>query len=121
MAGVVDLAGCRGLRAAAGPLAVLVAEPDRVADGGRDGLAVADVQGQAGAAGAQAELAAQEAGEAAGAGQQLDRLADDRLHQRLPRQGRTRAPRRSPPGIRVSVRGRVTVPAGVVLARVLLD
>ena len=64
---VVDLARRRGLVAAAGPPAVLVAQDDRVANAGRDGLGVADVQRQAGAAQPHAQLAAaQEAGEAAG-------------------------------------------------------
>jgi hypothetical protein len=39
-----------GLVAPAGPLAVLVAQGDGVADRGRDGLAVPDIQRQAGAA-----------------------------------------------------------------------
>jgi len=43
---VVDLAGGGGLGAAAGPFAVPAAEPDRVPDPGRDGVAVADVQRQ---------------------------------------------------------------------------
>jgi hypothetical protein len=45
--GVVDLAGAGGLAAAAGPFAVPAAEPDGVADPGRDSLAVADVERQA--------------------------------------------------------------------------
>src|SRR6478752_4052139 len=38
--GVVHLAGRGGLVTSAGPLAVLIPEPDRVADGGRDRVAV---------------------------------------------------------------------------------
>src|SRR5689334_5663654 len=84
--GVVDLAGAGGLVTAAGPLAVPAAEPGGMADPGRDGPGVPDVQGQAGAAEATAELAAaQEAGQAAGAGQQFGGLADDGLLQGLPR------------------------------------
>src|SRR5580700_8805238 len=61
---VVDLAGPGGLAAAAGPLAVLVPQDDRVADRGRDGLGVADVQRQARAGQPGAELAgAQEGGQ----------------------------------------------------------
>jgi hypothetical protein len=84
---VVDLAGGGGLGAAAGPPAVRIAQGDGVADGGGDGVAVADVQGQArpGQAGAEL-LAAQERREPAGAGQQLDGLADDGPLQRLPGQ-----------------------------------
>jgi hypothetical protein len=44
---VVDLAGRSGLVAAAGPPAPPVAQDDRVADAGRNGLGVPDVQGQA--------------------------------------------------------------------------
>jgi hypothetical protein len=44
---VVHLARGGGLVAPPGPLAVLVPQDDRVADPGRDGLAVADVQRQA--------------------------------------------------------------------------
>src|SRR5690348_6300639 len=94
VAGVVDLARSRGLPAAAGPFAVLTAEADRVADTRRDGLAVADVQRQAGAAEPRVELlTAEERRDPAGSGQQLDRLADDRLHQGLP--GPVRAVRRT--------------------------
>ena len=83
--GVVYLARGGGLVAPPGPLAVPVAQDDRVADPGRDGLGVADVQRQAGAAEAAAELpAAQEAGQAARAGQQVDGRADDRLLEGLP-------------------------------------
>ena len=72
---------CRGgLVAAAGPLAVLVAEDDGVADPGRDGLGVADVQRQAGAAEPGAELpAAQERRQPAGAREQVGRFLRDRL------------------------------------------
>ena len=64
---VVDFARRGGLVAAAGPPAALIAQDDRVANAGRDGLGVADVQRQAGAAQPHAQLAAaQEAGEAAG-------------------------------------------------------
>jgi hypothetical protein len=75
---VVDLAGRGGLVAAAGPLAELVPQLDRVADRGRDVVAVPDIQGQARAGQAGAELlAAQEAGQPAGARDQGDGLADD--------------------------------------------
>src|SRR5579859_5009794 len=47
VADVVDLAGGGGLGAPAGPPAVLIAQGDGVADGGRDGVAVPDVQRQA--------------------------------------------------------------------------
>src|ERR1700733_6506443 len=46
--GVGDLNAGGGLGASAGPFAVPAAEPDGVADPGRDAVAVADVQGQAG-------------------------------------------------------------------------
>src|SRR5580704_706504 len=66
---VVHFACAGGLVALAGPSAVLVAEGDRVADPGRDGLGVADVQRQARAAQPRAELpTAQERGQPAGAG-----------------------------------------------------
>ena len=82
---VVDLAGGGGLVAAAGPAAVPVAQDDRVADGGGDGVGVADVQRQAGPGQAGAELVGpQEGGQAAGAGQQVGDLADDGLLDRLP-------------------------------------
>ena len=78
--GVVDLARLGGLVAPPGPLAVPVPQGDRVADPGRDRLGVPDVQRQARAAQADAELAAaQEAGQPARAGQQVHGLADDRL------------------------------------------
>ena len=68
--GVVDLARLGGLVAPPGPLAVPVAQGDRVADPGRNRLGVPDVQGQAGAVEAGAELAAaQEARQAIRAGQ----------------------------------------------------
>src|ERR1019366_3626676 len=66
---VVDLAGRGGLVAAAGPLAVVVPGPDRIADRGRDVLAIADVQRQARPGQPRPELfPAQERGEADGAG-----------------------------------------------------
>src|ERR1019366_7349946 len=62
----------------AGPLAVLVPQLDRVADRGRDVVAVPHVQGQARGGQAGAELLpAQEAGQPAGTGDQGDSLADD--------------------------------------------
>src|ERR1700750_2635441 len=68
--GVVDLTGLGRLVAPSGPLAVLIAQGDRVADPRGAVLAVPDVQRQAGAAEADAELpAAQEAGPALGGGQ----------------------------------------------------
>src|ERR1035437_6270257 len=64
--------------AAAGPLAELVPQLDRVADRGRDIIAVPDIQGKARAGQAGAELlAAQEAGQPAWARDQGDSLADD--------------------------------------------
>src|SRR5579862_7135512 len=82
---VVDLARAGGLAAAAGPPAVLVAQGDGVPDRGRDGVAEADVQREAGPGQPGAELLpAQEAGEPARAGQQRDGLADDRPLERLP-------------------------------------
>src|ERR1035441_5196031 len=67
-----------GLVAAAGPLAELVPQLDRVADRGRDIIAVPDIQGKARAGQAGAELlAAQEAGQPAWARDQGDSLADD--------------------------------------------
>ena len=47
---VVDFARRRRLVAAAGPPAALIAQDDRITNAGRDGLGVADVQRQAGAA-----------------------------------------------------------------------
>ena len=81
---VVHLTRRSGLVTVSGPLAVLVPQGDRVADPGRNGLAVADVQRQAGAAQPGAELApTQEGGEPAGAGQEINCLADDLLFERL--------------------------------------
>ena len=89
--GVVDLARLGGLVAPPGPLAVLVPQGDRVADPGRDRLGVPDVQRQAGAVQAGAELAAaQEAGQPARAGQQVDGLADDGLLEGRPGRGGVR-------------------------------
>ena len=85
MGQVVDLAGRRGLVAAAGEPAVLVPQDDRPADRGRDVAADPDVQGEAGAGEAGAELpAAQEPGQPARPGQQVDGLADDGLLEGLP-------------------------------------
>src|SRR5512146_2039488 len=81
----MDVTGGGGLVAAAGPLAVLVPQPDRVPDARGDGVGVADVQRQARSAQHRLELlAAQERGESAWAGQQLDGLADDGLLQQFP-------------------------------------
>src|SRR5580658_7134210 len=81
---VVHLAGRRGLVAPAGPPAVLVPEPDRAADPGRDVLGVAHIQRQAQPAEPGAELAAaQEARQPAGPRQQVHGLADDRLLESL--------------------------------------
>jgi hypothetical protein len=64
----------------AGPLAELVPGLDRVADRGRDIIAVPDIQGQAWPGQPRAELLPpQEAGQAARTGDQRDGLADDRL------------------------------------------
>ena len=82
---VVHLARRGGLVAAASPPAVLVAQGDGVADPGRDGLGVADVQRQARAAQPGAELpAAQERRQPARPGQQVDGLADNGLLEGLP-------------------------------------
>src|SRR5581483_407739 len=83
VAQVVDLAGVRGLAAAASPFAVaLGAEQDGLADAGRDVLGDPDVQGEAGAGQPRAELVSpQVGGEAAGAGQEFYCLADDGLDQ----------------------------------------
>ena len=91
---VVDLAGRGGLAAPPGPLAVLVAQDDRVADRGRDRLGEADVQRQARPAQPGAELPApQERREPARAGQQVDGLADDRLLDGFPGPGAVRGGR----------------------------
>src|SRR5271166_2457527 len=83
---MVHLAGRRGLAAAAGPPAVLVAQGDGVADPGGDGLGVADVQRQARPGQAGAELPApQERRQPARTRQQVHRLADDGALQGLPR------------------------------------
>src|SRR5579871_972732 len=83
---VVDFAGLGGLVAASGPPAPLVAQDDRVADSGRDRLGVADIQRQARPRQPGTQLpGAQEARQAARAGQQVGGLADDRLPDRLPR------------------------------------
>src|SRR5579859_2017574 len=88
---VVDLARGGGLVAAARPAAALIAQDDRVADAGRDGAGVADVQWQARAGQPGAQLPGpQEAGQAARAGEQVGGLADDRLPDRLPRHARQR-------------------------------
>jgi hypothetical protein len=72
---VVDFTGGGGLIAAPGPPAVPVPEDDRVADARRDGGAVPDVQRQARPAQPDPELAAaQEAGQPAWAGEQVDGL-----------------------------------------------
>jgi len=77
---MVHFTGCGGLVAAAGPAAVLVAQDDRAADRGRDLGAAPDVQGQAGPGQAAAELPdAQEAGQPAGARDQVDGLCDSLL------------------------------------------
>src|SRR5690349_1653377 len=83
---MVHLAGASRLAASAGPFAVPAGpQTDGLADVGRDALAVADVQRQARPGQPRVELlAAQEAGQPARTRQQLDRLADDRLYQRIP-------------------------------------
>jgi hypothetical protein len=64
---------------------VPVSQDHGVADPGRDGLGVADVKRQAGAAQPRAEfLAAQERREPAGAGEQVGGLTDDGLLEGLP-------------------------------------
>src|SRR5271165_3851826 len=84
---VVDLAGAGGLVVPPGPLAVLVAQDDRVADARGDRLGVPDVQRQAGAGQPGAELPApQERRQPARTRDQVHRLADDRLLEGLPRQ-----------------------------------
>src|SRR5579859_1131303 len=116
VADVVDLAGGGGLGAPAGPLAVLVPQGDGVPDGGRDGVAVADVERQAGPvqpAGAEL-LAAQEAGQPARAGQQVHGLADDGPFERLAGHG----PRPGGRGGRLAVRVAWVRVARVRVARV---
>ena len=66
---------------------MLVPEPDRVADRRGDGVAVPDVQRQAGPARPDTEVTAQVASQATRAGEKLDGLADDGLDQRFVRQG----------------------------------
>jgi hypothetical protein len=78
---------------------VLVPQDHRAADRGGDLGAVPDIQRQAGSGQAGAELAgAQEGGQTAGAGDQVDGLADDRVAEHLqrlrcggPRAGRVEA------------------------------
>ena len=88
-----------------------------MADPGRDGLGVPDVQRQAGAAEAGAELAAaQERREAAGAGQQVDRLADDGPLEGFPGRAGVRAGRAGLAAggrVRVAAGGRVRAAVGV--------
>ena len=70
-------------KVSAGPLAELIPQPDRVPDRGRDIVAVPDIQRQARAGEAGAELLpAQERGQPARAGHQRDRLARNRLLER---------------------------------------
>jgi sugar phosphate isomerase/epimerase len=91
---MVDLAGRGRLVAAAGPPAMLVPQDHRAADRGGDLGAVPDVQRQAGPGQAGAELpGAQEAGQPAGTGDQVDGLADDGVAEHLQglRRGRPRA------------------------------
>ncbi|MBV9208762.1 MAG: hypothetical protein JO037_25900 [Actinobacteria bacterium] len=84
MGDVVHLAGRGRLLATAREPAVLVAQDHRGPDTGRDVPADADIQRHARAAQPAAELpAAQERGQAARPGQQLDRLGHDCLHQRI--------------------------------------
>src|SRR5712675_2377638 len=81
---MVHLTRRRGLVTATSPLAVPVPHDHRVADGGRNGLAEADVQRQARPGQPRAELPPpQERRQPAGAGQQIDGLADDGLLERL--------------------------------------
>jgi hypothetical protein len=96
---MVHIAGRGGLVAAAGPPAVLVPQDHRAADRGRDLGGVADVQRQrrAGQPGAE-QPGAQERGQPAGAGDQVDGRADDGVPEHLqglgggrPRSGRTGA------------------------------
>ena len=94
MLGVVHLASRGRLVALAGPPAALVPQQYRVADPGRDVLAVPDVQRQAGTGEAGPQLsAAQEARQPAGAREEVDGLADDGLLDRGP----GRVPRAVPP------------------------
>src|SRR5580693_9982576 len=96
---MVHFTGCGGLVAAAGPAAMLVAQDDRAADRGGDLGAAADVQRQAGPGQAGAELpGAQEDGQPARAGDQVDGRTDDRVAEHLqrlrrggPRAGRAEA------------------------------
>ena len=91
---MVHFTRCGGLVAAAGPAAVLVPQDHRAADGGGDLGAAADVQGKGRPGQPRAELPGpQERGQAAGAGDQVDGLADDGVTEHLQglRRGRPRA------------------------------
>ena len=124
---VVDFTCGGGLVASSGPLAVLVAQGDGVADPGRDRLGEPDVQRQARPAQPGAELPApQERRQPARAGQQVHGLADDRALEGLPcqggvrgRRGRRRRRRRVVPLAAGAVRAGVA--AGVVAEPVQLD
>jgi len=112
---MVHLARGGGLVAPARPLAVPVAQEHGVADPGRDGLGVPDVQRQARAGQAGAELPpAQERGQPARAGQQVDSRADDGPLQRLPGRAGARAGVRAGPAAGVRVRGGAGAVAGPV-------
>jgi hypothetical protein len=93
---MVHLTRRGGLVAAAGPAAVLVPQDHRPADRGGDLRGVPDVQRQAGAGqpGAQ-QPGPQERRQPAGAGNQIDRFADDGVAEHLQRLrcGRPRASR----------------------------
>src|SRR6266702_4787037 len=92
MGQVMHFAGGGGLVAAAGEPAVLVPQDDGAADRGRDVPGYPDIQRQAGAAEAGAELpAAQERREAARTRYEGDGFADDGLLQGVPRPGSARA------------------------------
>jgi hypothetical protein len=110
---VVDSARRGGLIAPAGPPAVAVAQDHGVADPGRDGLEVADVQRQTGTAQPDAHLAAaQEAGQPARTREEVHCLADDRTLDGFP----------GPRGIRGAgvVLAAPAVAAGVLSAGVVL-
>ncbi len=92
---VVGFAGGGGLVAAAGVGAALVPQGGQAAEGDRDIVGLADVQRQRGAAEALAEeVAAQEGGDPAGAGDDLDDPGQDLLLQPGQRLGVRRPPGR---------------------------
>src|SRR5579859_6680332 len=123
VADVVHLTCGGGLGAAAGPLAVLVAQDHRGADPGRDGVGVADVERQARPRQPGTELLpAQEAGQAAGPGDQVHGFADDLPLEHLPgvRGQRRRIAAAFVPGLTLRVLADAVRVPGLTLARRVL-